>query len=450
MDINCIIKLNMSYLLKTIIKKLIKDINLWHNLELAEEFMLCIELENKLNKKITCEKPCKGCLDFDLVNNIFLRFTNDIHLVNKKYKELIKTILIKMNIINIKNEVEISLNIISNPAYLKDKLENNLIAKYEEYYNEINNIITSLAANYYRQKQVELYDIILNNHHLFEKQKINQKIITIDENSKVFYIDQNFISKYVNDHSIQKQIDNIKNKANFKFVFSPYLIEDGIKMNKVFLKAYFENINKLTNGILMSQFNNELCYVFEEIDIIVERVLLLLEPTRAAEALKYNNTLLNYYEYSIFKKDKITSEINNDIQKFFKNLDIRSMINFKSNNKLESALYSHCMIQSYPFTLEDLKNGKIKIENDIDCINKIEQLCNFLDFINYQTDNDEKKIKSSYQDTQHLKHAWKADYFITNDDKLKKRGLFIYSLLEIKTEFCTIEKFKDRMIKFYK
>ena len=77
-------------------------------------------------------------------------------------------------------------------------------------------------------------------------------------------------------------------------------------------------------------------------------------------------------------------------------------------------------------------------------------MCEILDFINFETDTEEQKIKSSYQDTEHLKHAWKCKYFITNDKKLIKRGKFIYSLLNIDTEFLTISEFKEMMISQYK
>lgn len=108
------------------------------------------------------------------------------------------------------------------------------------------------------------------------------------------------------------------------------------------------------------------------------------------------------------------------------------------------------MLQSYPFDLNDLQKGSIKIDNDFDCIDKIDKLCQFLDFINYQTDKEKQKIKSSYQDIEHLKHAWKCQYFITDDQKLIKRGEFIYSLLKINTKFLDSAQFKKMMIGEFK
>ncbi|MGO5560114.1 hypothetical protein ACTP12_28275, partial [Klebsiella michiganensis] len=71
-----------------------------------------------------------------------------------------------------------------------------------------------------------------------------------------------------------------------------------------------------------------------------------------------------------------------------------------------------------------------------DLINKIEGLCTFLDLINYKTEStkDKMKVKSSYQDIQHLTHAWKCNYLLTNDKRLISRGEFIYYILRIETK----------------
>lgn len=52
---------------------------------------------------------------------------------------------------------------------------------------------------------------------------------------------------------------------------------------------------------------------------------------------------------------------------------------------------------------------------------------------------DIKKIKSNLRDCEHLAYAWKADYFITNDNDLTERGQIIYDILNIKTKFLKID-----------
>ena len=131
-------------------------------------------------------------------------------------------------------------------------------------------------------------------------------------------------------------------------------------------------------------------------------------------------------------------------------LRLTNIIPYTLNCKYTFFFYKAQKIKNYSFGLEELVSGYIKTNNDFDCIDKIDNLCEILDFINFETDTEEQKIKSSYQDTEHLKHAWKCKYFITNDKKLIKRGKFIYSLLNIDTEFLTISEFKEMMISQYK
>ncbi|HFU76080.1 MAG TPA: hypothetical protein ENK66_07530 [Arcobacter sp.] len=451
---DCTIKLSISYVLKKFIENIIEDINKWHETAYSEEMLLLSQLEEKLQIQEICEKQCMGCLDYILVSKMFLNFRTKIDESNKKYVELIYYILRKMDLKNLNGSIEIAINVISNPQYIKKQLKENQIDKYQEYCDEINGIIIGLKLAYYNQRITELHDVILNHSYLKEEQKFNAILFNIDSEIETFYIDQNFIGKYINDNSFQRQIDNIKKKAKYQFVFSPYLIEDGIKMNQVFLKEYFENIDLLTDGISVTRYDDKLTYVKEEVDSIVERILLWLQPTKAGENLKFYWSLYNKYAYPDFKRDEkntLVQNINNDIQLFLKEFDIESVHNEKNEYErtMEKTLYWYMVKKSYPFRIEDLQNGYIKINNDFDCIEKIDKLCDFLDFINYETDKEEKKIKSSYQDTEHLKHAWKCKYFVTDDKKLIKRGEFIYSLLNIKTQFITSKNFNTMMYSFH-
>lgn len=453
-EIDCTIKLAISYSLKKILEKLVNNIHLWNEIKFSEEIIVFHHLNKQLTNTKICENYCMGCLDYSLVDKIFGDFHTKIEEINEEYNNLLNFFL-KEYSLDIKDPIELALNLIAKPEYLGKKLDDNHLVKYKQYVSNINEIIISLKLSYYNQRITELHDVILNHSHLTQDQKYNAILVNIDSKIETFYIDQNFISKYINEDSFQRQIENIKKKAKYQFVFSPYLIEDGIKMNQVFLKEYFENIDLLTDGISVTRYDDKLAYVKEEVDSIVERILLWLQPTKAGENLKFYWSLYNKHAYPDFKRDEkntLVQKINNDIQLFLKNFDIESVDteNFEYERTMEKTLYSHMAGESYPFRMEDLQNGYIEIDNDFDCINKIDKLCDFLDFINYKTDKKEKKIKSSYQDTEHLKHAWKCKYFITDDDKLIKRGKFIYSILRIETQFLTSDDFKNKMISVYK
>ena len=446
---NCTIKLNISYLLKKIIEQLIDDINYWYKLEYSDEFLLYLSLNKIVESSKICDKPCMGCLDYELVNRIFIDdFITRIKELNEENSVIINELSLLFDLPKSSNPVTLALDLFSNPKYVNGKLDISQKDIYSNYLNEINCAISTLAINYYIQKKTEFYDIIIDSAPLETEQEITYKLTDQQQGSKIFYIDQNFISEYINDFNFKTQIENIKKADQFRFVFSPYLVEDGIKMNKVFLKDYFENIYNLTNGVFIAKYFGNLSFVTEEIDNLVKRIILWARPTKAAEELKLIDAIYNSYVYpELNKNNKIIQDLNNNPKMFFKMLDEGNY-----GEELKYLLTSIIVLNSLHLNLDDLANCRIHNDNDFDCINKIGALCQFLDILNYKTEakKDKNKIKSSYQDTEHLKHAWKADYFVTNDNNLAKRGTYIYSTLGLKTTFITINKFKGMMTIFYK
>ena len=451
---SCELKLAISYILKILIENIVRNINSYQHNRFSEEYLVIYQLEEVLHHRYICENRCKGCLDYQLVNKIILNFSDEIIRINDLYKTFIEDVLKELNLSDLVHPIEIAINLVSNPEHVKKHLNNSKINVYDKYFSEISSNITSLKLAFYNHKIIELHDVILNDFKLPQKQKVSQNMVVFAEEYTTFYIDQNFIGEYIKNNSLKKQIKNIKEKAKYQFIFSPYLIEDGIKMNKVFLKEYFEHISCLTNNILSAKYKDKLSYVSEEIDSIVNRVLLWQEVTKAAESLKLYWFLYNQNAYPNFRrneKNPFYQKINANLKAFFENIDIKSLSSRNRNEKtIEEELSSYIKFKNYSFGLEELISGYIKTNNDFDCIDKIDNLCEILDFINFETDTEEQKIKSSYQDTEHLKHAWKCKYFITNDKKLIKRGKFIYSLLNIDTEFLTISEFKEMMISQYK
>jgi len=437
---DCKKKSYSTYLLNIIIGKLVANINNWNLLKNSEEIQLLNQLDEEIIKKDFCENLCKGCLDYDSYNKIILDFTDGIKSINHKYKQIISKILkdiFKLTKDDLLHPLDILVNMISNQDYIIKFLETNDISHYKVYCDEFEQLNNNMAASYYKHKQVELHDEVFNNAP-YGATTIRYSEVDFNDINHIFYIDQNFISKFNNDENLRKQIKNIKIKENYKFVFSPYLIEDGIKMNKVFLKEYFEDIFILTNNVQIMAMDNNLFYGVEDIENTVDRVILWDKATRAAEQLKVYIKYSNEYTYPLFNisnENKIYQKINTDIYSFFKNI-------FNEDKNIQSALSGYLLLESSSFNLEQLQLGIIETININDCINKIQELYQLLDLINFKVDKEEKKIKSGYQDTEHLKRAWLANYFITDDNNLIERGNFIYKLLNIKTKFITSKEFK--------
>ncbi len=450
---DCVVKLNISYILKILIGKLVSDSDSWMFLKTSEEFNLWIMLEEGLKDRAICEKQCMGCLDYHLVNRIFYSFIENIKNINNENTDLINLLLDKFSLKNEEDPVSLAFELISNPVYVERQLDKETHHQYRQYVKGVEQAHSALAVEYCQQRMTELNDIIMSNSHCGEMQSFRYDEFEVSPTLNTFYLDQNFVSKCVNDKNFMLQVENYKKNSKSIFLSSAYLIEDGIKMNRVFLKSYFELLFELTNNILIARQGQNLKFFKEQIDSTVERVILWLETTRSAESLKLYKSLYNNYVYPMFnRKNNITQTLNKDIKAFFENVDD----DFHPES-FDRELNGHNIIllimssKGYQFTIQDIKKGHINFDDDCDCMNMIEQLSELMDVINFQTEShkDINKIKSSYQDTEHLKHAWKSDYFITDDVKLIKRGQYIYSLLGIKTKFLKINDFKNMMVGFY-
>ena len=445
---DCNKKSYSAYLLNIIIEKLVTNTNNWNLLKNSEELQLLNQLDDEITKRGYCENLCKGCLDYYFYNKIILDFIDGIKSINHKYEQIISKILkdiFKLTKDDLLHPLDTLVNMISNQNYIIKFLETNDMSHYKVYCDKFEQLNNNMAVSYYNHKQVELYDEVLNNAP-YDATNIRYSEVDFNDINHIFYIDQNFISKFNNDENLKKQINNIKIKENYKFVFSPYLIEDGIKMNKVFLKEYFEDISILTNNVQVIAIDNNLFYGIEEIENTVDRVILWDKATRAAEQLKVYIKYSNEYTYPLFnisKENKIYQKINNDIHSFFKNI-------FNEDKNIQSALSGYLLLKSSSFNLAQLQLGIIETTDKNDCINKIQELYQLLDLINFKVDKEEKKTKSGYQDTEHLKRAWLANYFITDDNNLIERGNFIYKLLNIKTELITSKEFKLLIRNHYK
>lgn len=230
-------------------------------------------------------------------------------------------------------------------------------------------------------------------------------------------------------------------------------------MSRVRLTEYFETIQELTDGIMLARTSDKVVFVKENIETTKNRVLLWKESTRAFEDCKINKMLLNQIGYSHFSRNsRFSKRANINLESLLESLrphlendDFEfEHDDYESDQALCRRLYAFTIEKS--FSLEDLVNRTITFENDSECIEHIEHLCEFLDHINYKTEplSDHDKIRSSVQDSEHLKHAWKADYFVTDDIRLRARGEFIYSTLKLKTRFIDLKELKNIIITEFK
>lgn len=451
---DCLLKLTLSYALKDVIQRLVDDKYNYSALVRTDRWSLVGCLDSKIKKRGMCEELCLGCLEFTRVAGMFQTLTQDIIRANDDHKQLLDCLC---NIFGIKENdpIALALDLTAAPEYVKSKISSDYIAVYEEYHTAIDGAFYSLALDHYSHEQAKCSDTLRLYGGLERQQVISYIPLEGEVGQELFYLDQNIISKCVNDHNLRKQVVNFRKKSGCSFVYSPYVIEDGIKMSRVRLAEYFNVIKEITNLSMLVMMDEKISLVTEDMKVTSDRVLLWRNATSAAEDLRVSNMNFNYWGYSHFARDtQIAREVNKDINGFLDSLrpylgSDASQLDCK-DFKSDYAIYHRLMAATIgkPFSIDELITRSLNFENETECVRLIESLCELLDLINYYTEplSEPAKIKSSLQDVEHLKYAWKANYFVTEDSRLRARGEFIYSALQLKTEFIDLAGLKGRII----
>lgn len=456
---NCLIKHSLGFVIESVIRRLVEDVNEYSYLLTTEDWRLLMNLDKAVGDRHSCQNECLGCLESARMVSMFSNFINGVLSANKESEVVVTELCHLFAVPNESDPIVLALDMVVSPDYVKSKIPEKSIPAYEKYVDAVKGEISRLALDHFHHEQAKCHDTILAYGNLEREQVIAYEPIEMAAGGELFYVDQNVVSKYGSDQNFSRQIENFKKKVDCKFVYSPYVIEDGVKMSRVRLAEYFEAIEALTDNTMLVRSEGGVMLAREDIQITFDRVLLWRNATRAAEDLKVQKMHCNNWGHPHFsRRSKLSEWVNKNIDDFLNSLrpylDDRScdfdFNDYESDRALCRRLCAATIGKS--FSLQALVDRSIKYEGNAECMVCIEHLCDFLDLINYQTEplSEPSKIRSSLQDTEHLKHAWKADYFVTDDKRLRIRGAFIYSVLGLGTKFISIGELKERIASEFK
>jgi hypothetical protein len=442
-NLNCILTYNASYFLRRVIEKIVNDKDYLFELSFDRDLEAFYENNEKININLLCGN-CEGCLDYGYFLEIYFNnFITKIREMRQENEGLFLKIEEKFDMIP-SEEYEKIKNVFSIFRHIKkicDKIDREEFLTIQGLENEFQSLYSNLCQCYYANKISDCNDRILNIINVLNKRKSNSKEVSICLNEDTIYIDQNVIAKYMADNSFSRQMQMLKTKGCI-FVGSSFLIEDAIKMDPIFFKSYCDNLIELTDNYIIQQNNNEVSIKHEELKYSISRVKLFRQFTRAYEerqifSLKYNEII-----YPEFKKNNgYYQAINRNIESFLTE-------STENDANLSENLEKVFAIESFPFTMDNLRSLHINTNNNGTITNIIDGLCKFLDVINYRIElMDKKKIMSSIQDNEHIKCARAADYFVTDDKNLFERAKLIYKILDINTKVLLINDFLPTMLK---
>lgn len=456
---NCLIKHSLSFVLESIVKRLIDNINDYSYLITTEDWRLLMELNEAVGERRICRNECLGCLEFFRMMNMFSNFENGILSANSKSEVLITELRRVFSVSDELGPIALALDLVASPGYVRLKIRKELLASYDSYVAAMDVEISRLAIDHFYHEQAKCHDAIRKHGNLGREQVISYQLMERPSNKKLFYIDQNVVSYYAKEQSFKRQVENFKEKVGCKFVYSPYVIEDGFKMSRVRLSEYFDAIKGLTENTMFVRSDGNIVIATEDVQVTFDRVLLWRNATRAAEDLKVQEMYCNSWQYPHYSRgSKLSERINKNIDGFLSSLgpyldergDDFDVNDYESDKSICRRLSAAAIGKN--FSLRGLVHRSIRCNGDAEYVACIGDICEFLDLINYQTESlsELSKIRSSLQDKEHLKIAWKADYFVTDDKRLRKRGEFIYSALGLDTRFISITELKEKIASEFK
>jgi hypothetical protein len=458
---DCLSKHSLSYIFKSIIGDLVEDFSNYCSVRESDEWKLILKLDASLENHMVCEDQCLGCLEYGIVVQYYNNFASSLIDANSKSQALVSKLCEVFALAEVDDPILLAFELTSAPSYVTKKIPVELVDDYECYVSAVSSAFAGLSLSYYNHKMMECNDTILSHSDLEQRQVVEYTPVEHEQSQVVFYLDQNFVSQCVDNPNLKKQLRNYQNRKKCMVICSPYLIEDGIKMNQVRFGEYLEAVVEMTGGVMLAKHNNALSFVQEDIKQTARRVALWTPVTRAAENHKFYKSLYNQCGFPQFARNSPLSRMANDnidafLQYLRPHMDVDIFSDDGKDPEPNSAVANFRILNATllqkSVDLGEIIERKISADDDFEIMEKIEHLCEFLDYINYKTESlsNIKKIRSSLQDAEHLKHAWKADYIVTNDARLRTRGKLIYSMLGLKTEFLDESELKAKFIEEFR
>ncbi len=279
--------------------------------------------------------------------------------------------------------------------------------------NQIDVDRKSLEIELHMWKKTQLQDDILTS-----LKKSSPSVFAYEKyspNKKVIYFDQNMLSDYDDNPSIYCSINKLKEK--FDICYSPSHLEEINKTSTSNdVKRLLTKLSELTENLVVLPDENGHFYAKEPPEYSLNRVNSYPGSTDAVESLK----LMSSKERSLFLSKYDTEHHKKNIGNNDNIFNSLSDTDFR-----ELLFYTHSS-----FTSKDsIKNYHDRSE----LLHAVYTLFGMLDLLSYRVDSQERTIKSSSHDIEHIIYASEADYFVTKDKKLYQRSKQIYNFLDIKT-----------------
>ncbi|ENW81324.1 hypothetical protein F909_02615 [Acinetobacter sp. ANC 3929] len=255
------------------------------------------------------------------------------------------------------------------------------------------------------------------------------------------YLDHNVICDYISnkdeDKDLVEKIDSLLNILTLNLPYSPAHMEEVANINKSkklssddklnFIVEKLEAISKITHNYTYHPGNDEIKKTSETPFECFTRVIKDYDLTTGIAEKNQENLFCKRFEVA-------------------EEYRIKNLYDYEAEEIFESELVKNSLLKfcfNNSEIVEDLKNHDNKFHK---LLFRIDNLVNFLELIGYYPDV-KKNSRSNMHDISHMIYASKANYFVSNDRKMRYKAKAIYKFLNIDIKVLDKDEFINLNVK---
>lgn len=432
-----IIKEAMANILFNKLMESFDDLEGLSRVQNSNEYRILTQLE-KLLDQVDTDGKISNCADYDAVVGAWNSLQCEVKALCERHENLMSVLTERFKL-NVPDPFLLFGSLIKHDTRIAHQLDEEEGKQFRDYTNKANNIISKFKTSLLTYQAADLAERFFKEADTIHQNNISYK--TISPKGATFYLDQNAVARIKEDAQCTRQCLEAQAGNRVAFVYSAYLVEDSINMNPLFLADFIKFLSLLTNSQMIALIDSEPHFVTEEIHRTLSRATKYSVITKYFEKHRFIKTIQHYHDYPELRRGKhLCNEIAKDPADFFRRASKTDIAGF---DVVRSAFSKRQLLHHF------IQTGDIRTTSPQEKGELIEDLLDLFDFVSFETESvklsNAAKICSSYRDNRHLTHACIADYFITDDKRLRARGNVIYSLVGVSTRFMDFKEFRGHL-----
>lgn len=403
----------------------------------SNEYRILTQLDRLLDQ-VDTDGEISNCADYDAVLGAWNSLQCEVKALSERYENLMSMLNERFKL-NVPDPFLLFGSLIKHDTRIIHELDEEEGKQFRDYTTKGNNIIRKFKTSLLTYQAADLAERFFKESNIIDQNNISYR--TISPKGATFYLDQNAVARIKEDNQCTQQCLAAQADNRAAFVYSAYLVEDSINMNPLFLTDFIKFLSLLTNSQMIALIDSEPRFVTEEIHRTLSRANKYSIITKYYEKHRFIKAIQHYHDHPELRRGKhLYNEMVKGPADFFRRASKTDIAGFD----LVRSTFSNRQLLHHFIQTGDIRTTSPQEKGEL-----IEDLLDLFDFVSFETESvkltNAAKICSSYRDNRHLTHACIADYFITDDKKLRARGNVIYSLIGVSTRFMDFKEFRGHL-----